>query len=319
MNWSGALAGADRPRILVILGPTAAGKTEVAMEVARRWGAEIVAADSMTVYRGLELGTAKPSLQDRQSVPHHLLDIVEATASFNVARYQELARAAIGGINGRGRLPLLVGGTGLYISAVVDYPDFPPLPPRPEVRRRLTARAAGEGNAPLHRELARLAPDLADAIHPNDRHRLLRALEIAGREVGERRPPPAYDLLMFGIQRDRAELYRRIEARVDGMFAAGLLDEVAGLRAAGVRKEHQSMQALGYREAMACLEGEYPLEHAIYLVKRNTRRYAKRQLTWFRRDPRVEWLNLDGQSAQGAAQRIQEQVAARWGGIVELG
>ncbi|HSW09365.1 MAG TPA: tRNA (adenosine(37)-N6)-dimethylallyltransferase MiaA [Bacillota bacterium] len=319
MNWSGALAAVDRPRLVVILGPTAAGKTEVAMEAAGRSGAEIVTADSMTVYRGLEQGTAKPSPQDRQSVPHHLLDVVDPTASFSVARYQELARQAIDAINRRGKLPLLVGGTGLYISAVVDYPDFPPLPPRPEVRRRLTAAAGREGTASLHRELSRLAPDRAEAIHPNDRHRLLRALEIAGREAGERPPPPAYDLLLFGIQRDRAELYRRIEARVDRMFAAGLLEEVAGLRAAGVRREHQSMQALGYREAMAYLEGEYPREHAIYLVKRNTRRYAKRQMTWFRRDPRIEWLTLDGQSARWAGQLIRERVAARLGGIVELG
>lgn len=318
MSWSGALVGVDRPRLVVILGPTASGKTEVAMEVAARSGAEVVAADSMTVYRGLEQGTAKPSLEDRLSVPHHLIDVVEATASFSVSRYQAMAREAIAAINGRGKLPLLVGGTGLYISAVVDYSTFPPFPPRPEVRRRLTADAGREGTAFLHRELQRLAPDVANAIHPNDQRRLLRALEIAGMQAGERRPPPAYDLLMFGIQRDRAELYRRIEARVDQMFAAGLMEEVAALRAAGVRREHQSMQALGYRESMACLEGEYPLEHAIYLVKRNTRRYAKRQMTWFRRDPRVEWLTLDGRSAQWAGQFIWERVAARWGRIVEL-
>lgn len=307
------MAEPDRPRLVVILGPTAAGKTEVAMEAAIPLGAEIVAADSMTVYRGLERGTAKPSREDRMLAPHHLLDVVEPTATFSVARYQAMARKAIAAINRRGKLPLLVGGAGLYISAVVDYPDFPPLPPQPEVRERLTADAGREGTAALHGELARLAPDLAGAIHPNDRRRLLRALEIAGRDAGERRPPPNYHLLMFGLSRDRAELYRRIEARVDRMFAEGLLEEVAGLRAVGVRREHQSMQALGYREAMACLEGEYSRERAMYLVKRNTRRFAKRQMTWFRRDSRIEWLDMGELTPQSAGQHIRERVAACWG------
>lgn len=314
MNWSDASAGPDGGLLVVLAGPTAVGKSDVALAVALRVGGEIVAADSMTVYRGLDRGTAKPSAEDRRLVPHHLIDVVGAGEPFSVARYQTLARAAVAGVHRRGRVPLLVGGTGLYVSAVIDYPDFPPAPPSPALRALL----AGEEPASLHRRLHSLAPEAAARIHPADRRRLIRALEVLSHGPSPAGAPPRHDLLMFGLRRERHELYRRIEARVDLMFRRGLVEEVATLRAAGLTLDAQSMQALGYKQVFAHLEGECSLEHAISLVKRDTRRYAKRQLTWFRRDRRIAWITLGEDRGTGAAAAdIAGQVAARWGRIVE--
>ncbi len=321
MSSNGALAVPEPERLLVITGPTAVGKSEVALEVAVKARGEIVSADSMQIYRGLDRGTAKPSAQDRARVAHHLVDVVEPDRTFSVAEYQSLAREAVAAINRRGKLPLLVGGTGLYISAVVDYAEFPPVPPRPALRRRLAAIAAARGAAALHRCLAARDPEAATRIHPHDARRLIRALEVlsqGGTLRMDGKPPPAYDLLMFGLSRPRAELYRRIEARVEQMFREGLVEEVAALRARGLGRRHQSLQALGYKEVLGYLAGEYDLDQALYLVKRNTRRYAKRQLTWLCRDARITWITLgEDMTAAGAAAAILERVAERWEGVVE--
>ncbi|MEW5762386.1 MAG: tRNA (adenosine(37)-N6)-dimethylallyltransferase MiaA [Bacillota bacterium] len=301
-----------RRPLVVICGPTAVGKTEVGILVARRLGGEVVSADSMMVYRGMNIGTAKPTVEERQGVPHHLIDIVDPDTPFSVALYQHLAEKSIAAIHARGRLPLLVGGTGLYIRSVVDPYRFV-AGPDPALRRRLMEEARLEGPEALHARLAAVDPVAAGRIHPHNVRRVIRALEVyhqtgkpissfqdAGRETASK-----YLLWMFGLTMPREKLYRHIEERVDRMLAAGLVEEVQNLLKRGYRRHQVSMQALGYKEIAAYLEGELSLEEAVRLLKRNTRRFAKRQFTWFRRDPRIRWLDVDALGGPaGAAEEI---------------
>ncbi|RDV84769.1 tRNA (adenosine(37)-N6)-dimethylallyltransferase MiaA [Ammonifex thiophilus] len=282
--------------LVVITGPTATGKTAVGIEVALRLGGEIISADSMMVYKGMDIGTAKPSLEERKGVPHHLIDVVEPHEHFSVGAFQALARKLIEEIHSRGRLPLLVGGTALYIRAVIDGYTFPVKADK-ELRQRLLKEAQEKGTAHLHAQLQAIDPRAAGKIHPHDRKRIVRALEIyyqTGKPPSEvmKKEPPPYDVLMFGLNLPREELYRRIEQRVDAMLAAGLVEEVRRLLEQGVPPQATSMQGLGYKEIAAYLRGEISFEQAVYLIKRNTRRFAKRQLTWFRHDPRICWLDV---------------------------
>lgn len=287
----------------VLCGPTAVGKTVLAVELAEQLQAEIICADSRTVYRRMDIGTAKPDAALRARVPHHLLDVVEPGETFTVADFQRLARRAMQDIRSRGRSALIVGGTGLYIRALIDDLSIPRVPPDRALRDRLLAEERAAGPGTLHRRLTALDPLAASRIHPANVRRVVRALEVieaTGCPISEqqRRGAQAMPAIMVGLVADRAELYRWIDARVDAQLAAGLADETRRLLAAGVPLTAPSMQALGYKELAGWLGGAWGYEDAVRLLKRNTRRYAKRQLTWFRRDPRIRWIDVTGLSRE---------------------
>lgn len=285
--------------LLVIGGPTATGKTEAALRVAERHGGEIVSADSMQIYKGLDLGTAKPTAAERARAPFHLVDVVDPLQPYTVADFQRDARAAIADIHGRGKLPILCGGTGLYIRAVLGGLSFPPgaIPETQESRRRLEDEAEEGGLAALHRRLAEVDPPTAARVAPSDRKRIIRALEVYEHtgapfsalarvdEAGQ----VHYNAATFALVCPRPMLYRRIEERVDAMLAAGWLDEVRRLRERGLTSAHQAMQAIGYRHLLAYLERDGEWGQVVTDIKQDTRRYAKRQVTWFRRE-NVRWL-----------------------------
>lgn len=285
--------------LLVILGPTATGKTDVAIEVALLTGGEVVSADSMLVYKYMDIGTAKPTPEECKGVVHHLIDIVRPDEEFSVAHYQERAKSAIKGIYSRGKLPILAGGTGLYIQSVVDGYQFGEVRINYGFREELKQYAGRYGNAALHKRLQIVDPETAARLHPNDRKRIIRALEVykeTGRTMSslnaEQQRKPVYDAYLFGLYMPREELYERVNKRVDKMLEEGLVEEVKNLQNAGYDAGLVSMQGLGYKEIIAYLKGKIDLEEAVYLIKRNTRRFAKRQLTWFRRDSRIKWINV---------------------------
>ncbi|HHX73824.1 MAG TPA: tRNA (adenosine(37)-N6)-dimethylallyltransferase MiaA [Firmicutes bacterium] len=300
--------------LAVITGPTAVGKSAVALAVAQLLGAEIVSADSVQVYRGLDIGSAKPSPAERRLVPHHLLDIADPRDNYTVADYQRDAAKVIAEIAGRGKLPLLVGGTGLYLRAVVRGFAFTESGYDQKLRQKLSEQAAAEGSAALHARLATVDPETAAKLHPNDTRRIIRALEVyiqSGRPISEqvRQTPrePVYRTAQFCLTRPRHILYQRIEKRVDRMLAAGLVEEVEGLLAAGVPPEAKSMQSLGYKQIVSYLQGKMTLAEATELIKRETRRFAKRQLTWFRREKDLHWMEL---AEDGKILAIAEKITA---------
>jgi tRNA dimethylallyltransferase len=282
--------------VLAVVGPTAAGKTELALAVAERLGAEVVSADAMLVYRGMDIGTAKPTPEDRARVPHHLVDLVDPGEEFSVARFQPLARSAIAEVVGRGRLPLLVGGSGLYFHAVVDDFVFPPTDPA--VRSRLEAEAAHTGLPELYARLAAADPAAAARIQPGNLRRTVRALEVmelTGRPFSSFRaamddPVSRYDLTVVGLDPGPELLRARVAERVEAMARAGLVDEVRRLAERPLSRT--ARQALGYRELLDAMEQGSPVADALEAVVRRTRAYARRQLAWFRRDPRVRWSTL---------------------------
>lgn len=300
--------------LLAVVGPTASGKSQAAIELARRFDGEVVAADSMQVYRYMNIGTAKPSLRERALVPHHLVDVRFPDEDFSVADYQRLARQAVGDIAGRGRLPILAGGSGLYVRAVVDAYQFYALETDNALRAALHAEARRHGAATLHRRLAACDPAAAARIHPNDLRRVVRALEVYTRtgvpisELQGRPPRSPYNLIMAGIATDRRELYQRIDGRVDAMAAAGLAEEVRGLLQRGYGPKLRSMQALGYRELALHWAGELTLAAALDLIKLNTRHFARRQMTWFSRDPRIAWISA---AHYGSPEYIVPEIARR--------
>jgi len=287
----------EKPRLVIIQGPTATGKSELAVRLAERFNGEIVGADSLQVYRGLVIGSAAPGPELLERVPHHLIGIVEPDAPFTAADFAREAGQAIDGILRRGRTPFVAGGTGLYIRALIggliDVPAGDA-----DLRRELGAWADREGIEALLRELELVDPVTAARLHPNDRLRIIRALEIcriAGTpfslltsDHGFR--DSRFDALKVGLSRDRNELYRRVEERVERMLAAGLVDEVRGLLEQGLSPETKSMRAIGYKEICRHLDGSISLEEARELIKRDTRRYLKRQLTWFFRDSATKWF-----------------------------
>jgi tRNA dimethylallyltransferase len=285
---------ATQPAPLIgIVGSTASGKTELAMALAKRMPVEILVADSRQVYRGMDIGTAKPDAAARSAVPHHLIDLVNPDEPFTVAQWVELARALIPQIASRGRLPMLVGGAGLYIGALVDGHDYAAQGWSPEVRARLTRRLEEEGLEPLVARLGRHVPDAAARIDVRNPRRVIRALERAEVEDGGAAPrsePYRGRVALVGVSRPRETLYRRIDERAAWLFANGLLDEVRALLDAGYGPDLRPMTGHGYREAAAHLAGEASVEEAIAITARRTRQYAKRQLTWFRRDARIMWL-----------------------------
>lgn len=297
----GPASANESVRLVVVNGPTASGKSALAVELAlalaeRGRAAEIVNADSMLVYRGMDIGTAKPTLAERRGVPHHLIDIYDVTTTGTVAEFQPLARETIAAVQARGALPILVGGSALYVHAIVDEFDFPGTDPN--VRARLEGELAELGPAALHRRLAQLAPAAADAILPGNGRRVVRALEVVeltGSFTGKL-PAPRYALdgvRQLGIDMERDELDRRIEARVARMWAAGFVDEVRGLIPAGLREGRTASRALGYRQILEFLDGELSEPEAQDRTVSQTRRFARKQLGWFRRDRRILWQRAD--------------------------
>jgi len=278
--------------VITLVGPTATGKSALSIALAHDLGAEVVNADSMQLYRGMDIGTAKLAVAEREGVPHHLLDIWDVTFSAAVAEYQSLAREAIDAILSRGRAALLVGGSGLYILAVLEEFDFPGTDP--EIRARLEGELATGGPASLHDRLRRWDPAAAEKILPSNGRRIVRALEVielTGRPFTASLPAPTphYEAVQIGVDRDPAELDERIAGRVESMWAAGLIDEVRGL--VGIREGRTASRALGYQQALAQIDGRLSEDEAKAETIRGTRRFVRRQRSWFRRDPAIAWLD----------------------------
>lgn len=282
----------EKKLLIVIAGPTAVGKSALAAELARRIDGEVVSADSMQVYKYMDIGSAKVTLEEMLGVPHHMIDVIEPTDSMDAHRYAEMAKECIGGIYKRGHVPILCGGTGFYIQAVTKDIDFKETHEDEAFREKMRLIAEEEGPEALYEKLLAADPEAAAQIHPHNIKRVIRALEfhaltgekISGHNLEESRKETPYDLHFFVIEDDRAALYERIDARVDFMMEEGLYDEVAFLKAMGLTKEHVSMQGIGYKEILKAMDGEYSLEEAVRIIKRDSRHYAKRQLTWFRRE-----------------------------------
>ncbi len=280
-----------------LVGPTGVGKTSIAVWLAKRINAEIVSADSMQVYRGMEVGVAKPTDKERKEVPHHLIDIVTIDEEFSVAQYKELAEKTIREIQCRKKTPLIVGGTGLYIKALTEGifrgPDADW-----DFRNKLMKEVEKDGHQHLYKRLKEVDPETAKKIDQNDVRRIIRALEIyekTGQPISELQTEwrePSFTHTMIGLTMERRLLYERINDRVEKMFEDGLVEETKRLMEMGIEKNRTAMQAIGYKEVVGYLKNQYSLDEAKDLVKRNTRRYAKRQLTWFRKDDRIKWYDL---------------------------
>ena len=285
-------------RILCIVGATASGKTRLAVELAKALDGEVLSCDSMQVYRRMDVGTAKPTLSERQGIPHHMMDVAEPWEAFSAGKFVELADPILADILDRGKTAILAGGTGLYMDALIRGSGFAPLP-QTGVRQTLEERARREGIEPLLRELREVDPASAQRLHPADEKRIIRALEVY-LETGEtitahnektKTIPNKYDPIYLGLDyKDRQVLYRRIDRRVEEMVKAGLWDEVEALLDSGVPEKATAMQAIGYKEPMAALRGEITRQEAVEEIQRSSRRYAKRQLTWFRRNEKTRWF-----------------------------
>jgi tRNA dimethylallyltransferase len=284
--------------LIVIVGPTAVGKTRLSLRLAQEFDGEIISADSRQVYRGMDIGTAKPTLEERHRVPHHLLNVVAPDEAFTLAQYQELAYDAIDDVLARGKLPFLVGGTGQYVRAVTEGWGIPRVPPNEELRAQLYRQVEMEGDEVLHARLQEVDPDAAERIDPLNVRRVVRALEVyleTGRPISElqcKKPPP-YHALQIGLTMDRQELYRRIDERVDRMIEEGLVQEVRGLVERGYGYDLPSMSGLGYQQMGMYLRGQVSLEEAIQLIKRHTRRFVRHQYNWFRLDDAaIRWFDV---------------------------
>ena len=304
--------------LVVVAGPTAAGKSEAAVELARMIGGEIISADSMQVYKYMDIGSAKITKEEMMGVPHHLIDVADPKDAFDVVRYAALAKEAIRDIAFRGHVPILCGGTGFYIQAVTRDIDFTETGSREARRAELAQIAEKEGNEALHKLLAAVDPDSARTIHPNNVKRVIRAIEyfeetgqsIYAHNEEEKLKESPYDLHYFVIAMDRAKLYERIDRRVDFMMEEGLYDEVMYLKAMGLSREDVSMQGLGYKEMLDCMEGLISLEEAVRVLKRDTRHFAKRQITWFKREKDAVWIDRAdfGNDSIRIAKYMKEQI-----------
>lgn len=289
----------EKPKIYGVVGPTASGKTDYAIKLAAECGGEVVSCDSMQIYRHMDIGTAKPTKEEMDGIPHHMIDIAEPWENFSVAKFAQMARECIGDILSRGKVPILCGGTGLYFDSVINNIDFKESESDPEYRRELELLAKRHGNEYVHNMLKEIDPQSAENSHPNNLKRVIRALEIY-KITGvtktqldkESRRERLYDAEVFGMLRERDELYSRIDRRVDIMMQQGLLSEVENLLRMGLNPNLTAMQAIGYKELVEYLNGDCTLDEAVGKIKLSSRRYAKRQMTWFKRNKEIKWLNM---------------------------
>lgn len=286
--------------LIILTGPTAVGKTALSVRLAKAIGGEIISADSMQVYRRMDIGSAKITKEEMMGIPHHLIDVLEPDEEFNVTVFQKLAKAAVEEIYSRGNIPIVAGGTGFYIQALLNDIDFTENGEDTSIRDELEALAKEKGAEYLHGMLNAIDPDSAKQIHANNIKRVIRAIEyyrqtgerISEHNKREREKESPYDFLYYVVNTDRDILYQRIDQRVDQMLKHGLVQEVQELRDSGCTRSMVSMQGLGYKEILDYLQGECTLSEAVYLLKRDTRHFAKRQITWFKREREVKWLNL---------------------------
>ncbi len=301
--------------IICVAGPTASGKTALAVELAKEFNGEVVSCDSMQVYRRMDIGTAKPTEEEKQGIVHHMLDVADPDEDFSVSRYCNMASPIVDDILARGKTAIIAGGTGLYMDALIRGNDFAPYPATGR-REELEEKAEREGIEMLMDWLRQVDPDSAARLHLSDRKRIIRALEVY-LETGEtitvhnlktQAIPPKYNPLWLGLDfAERSELYRRIDLRVDIMLEMGLIQEIQNLLAEGVPPKCTAMQAIGYKEFVSALQGFGTIEEAAALVQQSSRRYAKRQLTWFRRNPRMNWLIRDREEILSKARRLIQE------------
>jgi tRNA dimethylallyltransferase len=287
-------------RLIAIIGPTAVGKTQVSIELAKMLNSEIISGDSMLVYQELNIGTAKPSSDEQSNITHHLMDILEPQEAFSVVEFTEMASQKITAINAKGKIPILAGGTGLYVKALLEGYQFNPTPSDDKLRTKLDELAKEYGNQYLHDKLAEVSPDTAARLHPNDLRRIIRALEIfylSGDTVSQNKITDQhnllYDTVVIGLTMERKLLYERINQRVDSMIAQGLVSEVARLLECGIPVNCQAMQGIGYKEIIKYLQNDMELTTAIDNIKQATRNFAKRQLTWYHKMPYITWLDVN--------------------------
>lgn len=311
--------------LIILAGPTAVGKTAASIRLAKAIGAEIISADSMQVYRHMDIGSAKIRQEEMEGVPHYLIDVLEPEEEFNVVRFQQMAKAAAEEIYAKGRIPLVAGGTGFYIQALLYDIDFTENDGDTSYRRSLEKTAEEKGGEYLHAMLQEADPKAAEEIHPHNIKRMIRALEfhhqtggkISEHNEAEREKSSPYDFAYFVLTDERSRLYERIDRRVDKMMEEGLLEEVRYLKERGVKRESTAMQGLGYKELYAYLDGECTLEEAVRIIKRDTRHFAKRQLTWFKRERDVIWADKSviGQSDDAVVDFMRKELKNR--GIIK--
>lgn len=308
----------DKRPLIILTGPTAVGKTDLSIKLAKALDGEIVSADSMQVYRHMDIGSAKVTAQEMDGVPHHLIDVLDPTEDFNVVTFQRMAKEAMEGIYDRGHIPIVAGGTGFYIQALLYDIDFTENDGDTSIRQELEQLAAEKGAQHLHEMLRQIDPASAEAIHANNVKRVIRAVEFyrqTGKQISvhneaERTKESPYQFLYYVLNTDRPVLYERIDRRVDIMMEQGLVEEVKKLADMGCTRGMVSMQGLGYKEILDYLDGKCTLEEAVYILKRDTRHFAKRQITWFKRERDVRWLNLPefGNDREKVLEKILDDV-----------
>ncbi len=310
------------PKILVVVGPTASGKTKLSVELALRHNGEVVSADSMQIYRTMDIGTAKPTVEEMQGVPHHMLDVADPEEDFSVARYVEMASACVDDIIARGKLPILAGGTGLYIDSLLSGRTFAAFAPESPLRAQLQQQFQQEGGETMWQRLGEIDPEAAARLHPNDEKRIIRALEVwyqTGKTITQHNLetqaiPPRYDALTIGLAfEQREDMWRRIDRRVDEMMSAGLVDEVRALLARGVPETCTAMQAIGYKEMVRAVLESGDVQGAAEEVKLRSRQYAKRQLTWFRRNQATRWYQWGSEPDFADALRASTKYMGEFG------
>lgn len=300
-----------KPLVVFVAGPTASGKTALAVSLAQKLQGEVISADSMQIYKEMDIGSAKPTLEETAGIPHHMLDIVSPFAGYTAAQFQEQANTLIQEIIARGRLPIVAGGTGLYIHGLLYEMDFSGAQSDPAYRQMLQNLLEKQGGEALYRLLQEKDGTAAAQLHPNDTKRIMRALEVFQctgiskdkRAQSWQKPREDFISCLIGLTLERGRLYEKINARVEDMFARGLVEEVQKLRSMGLTPAHQSMQGIGYKEILRALSGEYTLEEAKEKIQQESRRYAKRQLTWFRREAGIQWIDRTDKTE---AQVLQE-------------
>ena len=306
-----------KEKLIVIAGPTASGKTALAVDLARRLDTEIISGDSMLVYKGLDIGTAKPGKKEMGGIRHHLIDILDAGAGFNVTDFINLAKPVITLLNQQGRIPILAGGTGLYIKSLVEGYQFNETSGDPEYRESLQRLAEEKGREYVFDMLRKVNPDAAERLHINNFRRIIRALEVyhlGGEQISEEKASElAYDVFAIGLGWERSVLYERINRRVEIMIEQGLYNEVEGLLNNGISDSCQSMKGIGYKELLPAVRGEISLDEAADHIKQNTRHFAKRQLTWYRKMPYIRWYDAQAEADEKLADKIYHDIAGYYG------